>query len=69
MIEKKLQRGRSVSLMTAVGMLQIPLGLLQALFGIVGGRETALRGFDRLVRGVGMLAGLMGVRFDEYKRG
>ncbi len=68
MIEKKLQRGRSVFLMTAVGVLQIPIGLLQLLVGALDSRETALRGVDRLVRGVGTLAGLIGVRYDEYKR-
>lgn len=69
MIEKKLQHGRSVSLMAVVGMLQVPIGLLQFLVGTLRGRETALRGVDRLVRGVGTLAGLVGVRYDEYKRG
>ncbi len=68
MIEKKLQRGRSVFLMTAFGMLQIPIGLLQFLVGALGSGDTALHGVDRLVRGVGTLAGLIGVRYDEYKR-
>lgn len=69
MIEKRLQRGRRPVQILIMGMIQMPLGVAQWLTDLVLGRELGMRGLDRFVRGAGMLAGLAGLRYDEYKRG
>jgi glycosyltransferase involved in cell wall biosynthesis len=68
MIEKRLQRGRKPAQIWLLGIIQMPLGFAQWLIEFLLRRELGMRGLDRFVRGAGMLAGLVGLRYDEYKR-
>ena len=69
MIERRLRRGRKPTQIFLLGISQMPLGVAQWLVELTLGREFGMRGLDRVVRGAGMLAGLVGVRYDEYQRG
>ena len=50
------------------GILQIPLGLVQAVISLIRRDDHWRRGLVRMARGAGVLAGLSGLTYDEYQR-
>ncbi|UCC29809.1 MAG: hypothetical protein JSU86_16585, partial [Phycisphaerales bacterium] len=51
----------------AKGMVWILLGTLRTLCGVVAGRHVLVKGVQWLAYGVGLLLGILGTRYREYK--
>ncbi len=67
--ERELEPSISVrALRIAKGGKQIAQGLLMVPPSVVLGRHTLIRALWRVCRGAGMLAGMFGVRYEEYRK-
>lgn len=67
-IDRDLDGGRAIPVIAGKGAAWLLVGGVVAVVGLLGGRATALRGIRYLAYGVGLLASLAGLRFQEYKR-
>lgn len=48
-------------------VVQLGRGSLEVVIGVVRGRADVIRGVKRLVLGAGLVTGLLGLRFEEYR--
>lgn len=53
---------------TARGLAQLPLGLIECGLSLARKNPGWRRGIVRISRGVGMIAGLVGLTYEEYRR-
>ena len=68
MIKLDLRPGWPTRLVQAAkGMVWILLGTLRTLCGVVAGRHVLVKGVQWLAYGVGLLLGIAGTRYREYK--
>ena len=81
LIRREYRRGNTLSLClrdlqdswwrrirrTGLGLLNIGRGVGEGLLGLVRGRAAVIGGARRVCFGAGLLTGLVGLRFDEYR--
>ncbi len=67
-IDRDLDGSRAIPVIAGKGVVWMLTGGGAVVAGLLGGRATALRGFRYIAYGMGLLASLAGLRYQEYKR-